>query len=68
MKTICIKVDAEFFNDLKIHVAESGKTLQEYMNDLISKDLYPIPREELINALSETKEVLERALSQLNKP
>lgn len=31
MKTICIKVDAEFFNDLKIRIAESGKTLQEYM-------------------------------------
>lgn len=66
MKTICMKVDTKLFRDIKIRIAERGKTLQEYMNDLISRDLYPIPREELINTLSETKEILEQTLSQVN--
>lgn len=65
MKTICIKVDAEFFRDLKIRSAETGKTVQGYMHDLIQQDLYPTTHEETIDILVETSECLKQALSQV---
>ena len=39
MKTICFKMDEELFCDLKLRVAESGQSLQEYMNRMILQDL-----------------------------
>lgn len=60
MKTICIKVDAEFFRNLKTRIAETGKTVQEYMHDLIEQDLYPMTEEDrLENVLQIRTEIKE---------
>ena len=38
-KTISFKVDEEFFTELKIQIAKEGKTLKDYLIELIRKDL-----------------------------
>jgi len=38
-KTINFKVDDELYRRIKIHVAQEGKTLKEYVIELIKKDL-----------------------------
>ena len=39
MKTLCFKVDETLFQAFKVHVAGSGKTMQQYMNDLLRDSL-----------------------------
>ena len=40
-KTICIRADEELFKELHIRAAKSQKSLQDYVTDLIRKDLCP---------------------------
>ena len=40
-KTICIRADEELFKELHIRAAQSKKSLQDYVTDLIRKDLHP---------------------------
>ena len=40
-KTICIHVDEEQLKELHIRAAQSQKFLQDYVTDLIRKDLRP---------------------------
>lgn len=65
MKTICIRIDEDLFYNFKLKTINSGKTLQNYMHDLIEKDLYPTTYEEMIDILVETNECLKQALSQV---
>lgn len=37
MKTLCFKVDEPLFHAFKAHVAGSSKTMQQYMNDLLTE-------------------------------
>jgi hypothetical protein len=38
-KTISFKVDEEFFREIKIQIAKEGKTLKDYIVELIRRDL-----------------------------
>ncbi len=38
-KNIGFKVDEELYRRIKIHIARKGKTLKEYILELIQKDL-----------------------------
>ena len=38
-RTITIKVDEDFYKDIKIRIAKEGITLKNYVLDLIKKDL-----------------------------
>ena len=38
-RNIGFKVDDEFYKKVKIKIAQEGKTLKEYIVELISKDL-----------------------------
>lgn len=38
-KTINFKVDEELYKRIKINIAKEGKTLKEYVIELIKKDL-----------------------------
>ena len=38
-KTINFKVDEKLYINIKIHIAKEGKTLKEYVIELIKKDL-----------------------------
>lgn len=46
MKTLCFKVDESLFQAFKVHVAGSGKTMQQYMNDLL-RDSLATPEDQL---------------------
>lgn len=47
MKTICFNIDAELFTKLKVQVAKSGMSMQDYMARLIREDMYPSQSEKL---------------------
>ena len=47
-KTICIRADVELFKELHIHAAKSQKSLQDYVTDLIRKDLCPYQQTSLL--------------------
>lgn len=66
-KTICIKVDEELLRNFKIKVALSGKTLQEYMFNLINNDMNPISTEDLLESVQNAKSRLKEALDSLEK-
>lgn len=38
-RNIGIKVDENFYREIKINIAKEGKTLKEYIIELIKKDL-----------------------------
>lgn len=38
-KSIHFKVDEEFFREIKIQIAKEGKTLKDYVCELVKKDL-----------------------------
>ena len=38
-RTITIKVEENFYRDIKIRIAQEGMTLKDYVLDLIRKDL-----------------------------
>ena len=38
-KTINFKVDEELYRSVKVHIAQEGMTLKEYIIELIRKDL-----------------------------
>jgi len=46
MKTLCFKVDETLFQAFKVHVAGRGKTMQQYMNDLL-RDSLATPEDQL---------------------
>lgn len=46
-KTICIRADEELLKELHIRAAQSQKSLQDYVTDLIRKDLCPHQRTSL---------------------
>lgn len=39
MKSIVFKIDEQLFKDIHIRAAENGKSIQDYMCDLIKSDL-----------------------------
>ena len=43
-KTICIRADEELLKELHIRAAKSQRSLQDYVTDLIRKDLCPYQR------------------------
>lgn len=47
-KTICIHVDEERLKELHIRAAQSQKSLQDYVTDLIRKDLCPYQQSSLL--------------------
>lgn len=47
-KTICIHVDEERLKELHIRAAQSQKSLQDYVTDLIRKDLCPYQQPSLL--------------------
>ena len=47
-KTICIHVDEERLKELHIRAAQAQKSLQDYVTDLIRKDLYPYQQSSLL--------------------
>ena len=47
-KTICIHVDEEQLKELHIRAAQSQKSLQDYVTDLIRKDLCPYQQSSLL--------------------
>ena len=38
-RNLCIRVDEEFYRKIKVRIAQEGKTLKEYLVELIEKDL-----------------------------
>lgn len=66
-KTICIKVDEELLRNFKMKVALSGKTLQEYMFNLINRDLNPISLEDILESVQNARTRLKDALDGLEK-
>lgn len=38
-RTITIKVEEDFYRDIKIRIAQEGITLKDYILDLIKEDL-----------------------------
>lgn len=58
-KTICFRVDEDFFKEVKLRTIEKGMTLQAYMQDLIQKDLNPVTEEDLIHRAEEMERLLE---------
>lgn len=68
MKTICFSADEELLRAVHIRAAEFGISMQEYITDLIQKDLHPNERieltperlEELHTLAEQTLETMER--------
>ena len=56
MKTVCFKLDDIVYNEFRICVAGSGKTLQQFMNDLLRQ--YLAPPEEKLEDLGRMKDEL----------
>lgn len=40
-QTICIKISADLFRDAHVRAAERGCSLQQYVTELVEKDLFP---------------------------
>ncbi len=38
-KTINFKIDSELYKEIKIKIAKEGKTIKQYLTDLIKKDM-----------------------------
>ena len=38
-RTISFKVDEKFFKEMKVQIAKEGKTLKDYIYELVKKDL-----------------------------
>lgn len=64
-KTVSIKVDEQLLNDFKIKVAQSGKSLQDYMFYLINNDINPVTEEQQLKAIKEAKLSLKTAMRNL---
>lgn len=47
-KTICIRADEELLKELHIRAAQSQRSLQDYVTDLIRKDLCPYQQTSLL--------------------
>ncbi len=58
MKTVCFKLDDIVYNEFRICVAGSGKTLQQFMNDLLRQ--YLAPPEEKLEDIGRMKDELAR--------
>ena len=57
-KTICFRVDEDFYKKVKLRTVEKGMTLQAYMRDLIQKDLNPVTEQDLIRRAEEMERLL----------
>ena len=57
-KTICFRVDEDFYKEVKLRTIEKGMTLQAYMRDLIQKDLNPVTEQDLIRRAEEMERLL----------
>lgn len=58
-KTIGLRVDEDFYKEVKLRTVEKGMTLQAYMRDLIQKDLNPVTEQDLIRRAEEMERLLE---------
>lgn len=65
-KTISIKVDERLLKDFKIKVAQSGKSLQEYMFDLINNDINPESPQQRFHTVNNAKILLKKAMRNLD--
>lgn len=57
-KTICFRVDEDFYKEVKLRTVKKGMTLQAYMRDLIQKDLNPVTEQDLIRRAEEMERLL----------
>lgn len=66
-KTICIKMDEELLRNFKIKVAQSGKTLQDYMFNLINNDINPVTPEQILESVQDAKSCLKEVIDSLEQ-
>lgn len=60
-RTIALQIDEEFHKEIKIRLAESGKTLKGYIIDLIKADLYSTKKvEDVPDKLDKIIEILQK--------
>ncbi len=46
-KGVAVKIDEALFRDIQVRAAERGLSIQQYVNSLIEKDLFPERRPRL---------------------
>ncbi len=60
-RTIALQIDEDFHKEIKIRLAESGKTLKGYIIDLIKADLYSNKKsEDIPDKLDTVIEILQK--------
>ena len=64
-KTISIKIEEELLQEFKIKVAQSGKSLQDYMCELINSDINPATPQQKLQILASAEQSLNKALTNL---
>ena len=73
MRTLCFSVDEDLLRDIHIRAAQQGASMQEYITELMRRDLHPHAkltpeqRSELHALAEQTQEIMEQINTILNE-